>query len=241
MGLPMALKPAAKPYNIHDYDVPLTTVDSVLFTVHCGQLKVLLVKRGEEPFAEQWALPGGFIDLGLDLSLEACAVRKLREKTGISPPYVEQLCSIGGADRDPRGWSVTVVFYALVDHAACEPHVGSVVEVQWHDVDVLKAEEIAFDHFEILQKALERLRQKALYSIVPVYALPNEFTLSELQGLHEVILGASLQRKSFQRRIEHAGLLEDTGKMTDARGRPAKLYRAKAESRNYRFVRNLEG
>lgn len=237
----MALKSTAKPYNIHDYDVPLTTVDSVLFTVHDGRLKVLLVKRGEAPFVERWALPGGFIDPASDASLEACAIRKLSEKTGISPPYVEQLCSVGGADRDPRGWSVTVVFYALVAHAACETHVGSVVEVQWHNVESLKEDEVAFDHFDILQKALDRLKQKALYSIVPVYALPDEFTLSELQSLHEVILGASLQKKSFRRRIEQAELLEDTGKMTDSRGRPAKLYRAKAESREYRFVRNLEG
>lgn len=236
----MGIEPAAKPYNIHDYDVPLTTVDSVLFTVHEGQLKILLVKRGEAPFAAKWGLPGGFIDLATDSSLEDCAIRKLNEKTGISPPYVEQLCSVGGAARDPRGWSVTVVFYALVAHAACEPHVGSVVDVQWHDVDTLKADDIAFDHFDILYTALDRLRQKALYSIVPVFALPDEFTLSELQRLHEVILGVSLQRKSFRRRIEHAELLEDTGKMTDARGRPAKLYRAKAESRDYRFVRNLE-
>lgn len=237
----MGSTPTAKPYNIHDYDVPQTTVDSVLFTVHDGQLKVLLVKRGEAPFTDKWALPGGFIDLAMDASLEACAIRKLEAKTGISPPYIEQLCSVGGPNRDPRGWSVTVVFYALVAHAACEPHVGSVVDVQWHNVETLKADDMAFDHADILQSALTRLRQKALYSIVPVYALPDEFTLSELQGLHEVILGASLQRKSFRRRIEQAELLEDTGKLTDARGRPARLYRAKAVSRDYRFVRNLEG
>lgn len=230
-----------KAYNIHDYDVPLTTVDSVLFTVHEDQLKVLLVKRGEPPFSGKWALPGGFIDLDVDRSLEDSVVRKLKEKTGIAPPYIEQLCARGGMERDPRGWSVTVVFYALVAYAHCEPHVKSVVDVQWRSVDTLKKGRVAFDHWEIIQIALDRLRQKALYSIVPAFALPNEFTLSELQGLHEVILGSPLQRKSFQRRIENADLLEDTGKLSDSRGRPAKLYRARNESRSYRFVRNLEG
>ncbi len=228
------------PYNIHDYDVPLTTVDSVLFTVHEDQLKVLLVKRGEEPYAGRWGLPGGFIDLSVDKSLSDCAIRKLTEKTGVTPPYIEQLCSEGGPSRDPRGWSVTVVFYALVAYTACESHLESIVDVQWRAVDELTKRTVAFDHLALIQAARERLQQKALYSIIPVYALPEVFTLSELQKLHEVILGTSIQRKSFQRRVESAELLEDTGKMSDARGRPARLYRAKAESRDFRFVRNLE-
>ncbi|MGY8776053.1 NUDIX domain-containing protein [Spongiibacter tropicus] len=232
---------SAAPYNIHDYDVPLTTVDSVLFTVHQDELKVLLVKRGEDPFEGKWGLPGGFINLGIDTSLEDCAIRKLKEKTGIAPPYIEQLCSVGGGNRDPRGWAVTVVFYALVAYEACQSHVESVVDVQWHAVDKLKKSTVAFDHLEIIRTAQDRLKQKALYSIVPAYALPDEFTLSELQSLHEVIIGSPLQRKSFQRRIEIAELLEETGRMSEARGRPAKLYRAKDESRAYRFVRNLEG
>lgn len=234
----MAKSPA--PYNIHDYDVPLTTVDSVLFTVHDEKLKVLLVQRGNAPFAGKWGLPGGFIEQETDADLEMCAIRKLKEKTGIAPPYIEQLLSQGGANRDPRGWSVTIVFYALVAHASCEPHIDSVTDVQWREVCSLSAKELAFDHGQIIQLAHERLQQKALYSIVPAYALPNEFTFTELQGLHEVIIGTTLEKKSFRRRIEKAELLIDTGKSTVARGRPAKLYKVKPEGRAYRFVRNLE-
>ncbi len=232
----------AKPrkYNIHDYDVPLTTVDGVLFTVHEDQLKVLLVKRGKEPFEGKWALPGGFIDLKQDESIEACAIRKLREKTGVEPPYIEQLLSWGGPDRDPRGWSVTIAFFALVAHSACESSVASVADVKWQPVQTLK-KDLAFDHRNVIAAAHERLRQKALYSMVPAFALPDEFTLTELQSLHEVIIGTPLNKKSFRRRLESAELLEDTGKATESRGRPAKLYRAKAESKQYRFIRNLEG
>ncbi|MGB1257783.1 MAG: NUDIX hydrolase, partial [Thiolinea sp.] len=99
-----------------------------------------------------------------------------------------------------------------------------------------------FDHGTIIEHARERLRQKALYSIVPAYALPEKFTLPELQHLHEVLIGKEIQKKSFRRRIEQAGLLIDTGeKHSDGSGRPAALYKMKEKSGDYTFLRNLEG
>src|SRR5580700_9145914 len=103
--------------QVTDFERPLTTVDVVIFSVRAEDLTVLLVQRPSEsgePFPGKWALPGGFIDAARDSDLEACARRKLVEKTGIDPPYLEQLGSVGNATRDPRGWSVTHVYFALM-------------------------------------------------------------------------------------------------------------------------------
>ena len=228
-------------YDKHEFDTPIVTVDPVLFTYHEERLKVLLVRRSTHPDKGRWGLPGGFIDLAQDATLEATALRKLREKTGVTPPYLEQLYTFGDSRRDKRGWSLTVCYTALIAYQACEVHISTVTDVQWVAVDQLKKLSLAFDHAKIIDQARERLKQKALYSIVPAYALPEKFTLPELQHLHEVLLGKPLQKKSFRRRIDQADLLIDTGeKRTQGSGRPATLYRMKKSSGDYTFVRNLE-
>ncbi|WGS88702.1 NUDIX domain-containing protein [Methylomonas sp. UP202] len=227
-------------YDKHQYENPLLTSDAVLFTYHEERLKVLLVKRSNHPDQGKWGLPGGFVDLERDKILEDTVVRKLKEKTGIDPPYLEQLQSIGNADRDKRGWSVTVVYTALMAYQDCETHIETVTDAQWLPLDVVNSMELAFDHQTIIGLARERMRQKALYSIVPAYALPETFTLPELQHLHEILIGKPLQKKSFRRRIEQAELLVDTGEKRSEGGRPAVLYRMKQGSGAYTFVRNLE-
>src|SRR5512135_1486449 len=94
------------------FERPLTTVDLVIFTVRDDALHVLLAERDEAPFDGRWGLPGGIIDVDQDADLEACARRKLREKTAVASPYLEQLGSWGNRKRDPRGWSVTHVYFA---------------------------------------------------------------------------------------------------------------------------------
>ena len=228
-------------YDKREFDAPIVTVDSILFTYHQTALKVLLVERPNHPEKGKWCLPGGFIDLQQDDSLQDAALRKLREKTGVTPPYLEQLQSFGNAQRDKRSWSVTVCYSALVAYQECAAHIETVADARWIDLLALDEIELAFDHRMIIDQARERLRQKALYSIVPAYALPERFTLPELQHLHEVLLGKELQKKSFRRRIEQAELLIDTGeKRTEGGGRPATLYRMKPDSGAYTFVRNLE-
>ncbi|MGZ5029940.1 MAG: NUDIX hydrolase [Methylobacter sp.] len=227
-------------YDKRQYESPLLTVDAVLFTYHEERLKVLLVKRSNHPDQGKWGLPGGFVDLGRDKTLEDTVLRKLKEKTGIDPPYLEQLQSIGNAGRDKRGWSVTVAYTALMAYQNCEAHIETVSDVQWLSLDVVNNMEVAFDHQIIIELARERMRQKALYSIVPAYALPETFTLPELQHLHEILIGKPLQKKSFRRRIEQAELLIDTGEKRSEGGRPAALYRMKQNSGTYTFVRNLE-
>lgn len=220
--------------------MPLVSVDAVLFTYHENLLKVLLVQRSNHPDRGKWGLPGGFVDMECDTTLEETVIRKLKEKTKVEPPYIEQLATIGGSDRDKRGWSVTVCYTALVAYQDCEVGISSVSDVRWLDIRYLPELELAFDHGEIIALARERLRQKALYSIVPAYALPGKFTLPELQSLHEVLIGKPLQKKSFRRRIEQADLLLDTGQQRREGGRPAILYSMKQKSKVHRFVRNLE-
>ncbi len=228
-------------YNARDFAAPLLTVDPVLFTYHEQQLNVLLVKRTQFPDKNCWGLPGGFVDLAQDQDLEATARRKLQEKTGVIPPYLEQLYTVGNTTRDKRGWAVTVAYTALIAYQTCEIHIDTVSDARWFPVTQAQSLTLAFDHAAIIDYARERLRQKALYSIVPAYALPPTFTLTELQHLHEVLIGKTLQKKSFRRRIEQAALLIDTGlKHSDQAGRPAALYRMQTHAGDFTFVRNLE-
>ena len=227
-------------YDKTAFESPLVSVDSVLFTCHENLLKVLLVERDQHPDKGKWGLPGGFIDEALDTSLEDTVRRKLLEKTGVEAPYVEQLKSYGTSQRDKRGWAVTVCFSALIAHQECEAHVSSVSDAFWHPLEDIDELPLAFDHRVMIQDARERLKQKALYSIVPAYALPEQFTLPELQLLHETLIGKPIQKKSFRRRIEQADLLIDTGIKRSEGGRPASLYTLKVSSGGFTFLRNLE-
>ncbi len=230
-------------YNIHDYDIPLASVDMSIFTVREGQLQVLLVKRAQYPAKGKWALPGGFIDLKRDKTLDDTAFRKLAEKTGVKIPYLEQVQSFGSSKRDPRGWSVTIAYLALVAseeiQLAKDP---SSEEVAWVSVDSVKTDyKLAFDHQVILEVCYQRLRNKVEYTSLPVNLLPDEFTLTELQKTFEVILGKTVEKKAFRRRILDADILEETGSMKTGSNRPAKLYRAKPEGESHFFARSIEG
>lgn len=213
-----------KAYNPKDFDAPLCTVDMAIFAVEEGDLKVLLVRRSEHPHKGRWALPGGFTDLKRDKSIDATAHRKLIEKTGIKTPYLEQVESIGNASRDPRGWSVTLLYFALIDFDAYGPVNGS-EETQWVSIVEALKHNLAFDHKALLQKAVNRLRNKTRYSALPISLMPEHFTLTELQNMFELILGSSLQKKSFRRRMEASGLLVETGEMRPTIRRPAALFR----------------
>jgi len=227
-------------FDPKDYPPVLVMVDAALFTFHEGQLLLLLVKRSNHPDLGKWSLPGGFVNPAQDKTLEDTVNRKLLEKTGVTPPYLEQLLTIGNDSRDKRGWSVTVCYTALIAHQKCAPGIDTVSDARWVSVDALDEVDLAFDHRFVITQARERLKQKALYSIVPAYALPEKFTLPELQRIHEVLIGKPLQKKSFRRRIEQAELLLDTGLKRQEAGRPATLYKMRARSGRFTFVRNLE-
>lgn len=226
-------------YNIHDYDIPLVSVDLAIFTLHEERLKLLLVKRGDYPQKGKWALPGGFVDVKKDRDMDATALRKLQEKTGVQSPYVEQLESVGSATRDPRGWSVTVVYFALIPYTAANA-AAAVEEAAWVEVDEALARKLAFDHASLLERALQRLRSKVLYTLVPAHLIATPFTLSALQQAYEIILGREVEKKAFRRRLETAGVIEPTGGMdSSSPGRPAALYRLTAEAGGFNFSRQL--
>ena len=184
----------------------ICTVDVVLLTLKNATLHVALLKRDREPFAGTLALPGGFVHTDEDRDTQDAAARMLRAKTGISSPYLEQLGSFSGPARDPRGWSLSVVYYALVPEAviAQAGHPG----VQLVAVDNLKG--LPFDHQHIIETALERVRNKSTYSSLPVYLMGEEFTLPQLQSVYEAVLGDAINKVSFRRKMDELDALDVT-------------------------------
>ena len=206
---------------------PLVTVDIAIFSIRDEALSVLLVQRGEgpdEPFPLRWALPGGFVDVQTDATIEACARRKLAAKTGVTTPYLEQLGSWGSADRDPRDWSVTNVYFALIASDASGEGDGLAPQ-RWFPVGPDVPRPLAFDHDELLDAALRRLRDKVEYTVLPASLLPGEFTLPELQRTFEIVLGRDLDKSAFRTRMLSAKVIEETGNYRTSSRRPALLYR----------------
>ncbi len=202
----------------------IATIDVVLFAVRDGKLSVALHKRPNEPYAGMYALPGGFIFDGVDKNLVDTTQRVMKTKLGIDAPYLEQLCTVGSEDRDNRGWSISIIYYALVHADDLTGFTG-----EWFAVDALP--DLPFDHTSLVELAVERLRNKAAYSTTPIYLMPDAFTLSELQGLYEQIMGFRIDKVSFRRKM--VPYLVDTGLMTSGNAfRPAKLYKI-AENANF--------
>jgi 8-oxo-dGTP diphosphatase len=208
--------------NYPGYEQPAVTVDLVIFTVEGDILKVMLVKRAEEPFASCWSLPGGF--LKQNESLEDAALRVLREKTGVGNVYLEQLYTFGDPDRDPRARVITVTYFALIPwKRLSQPDSQKVADLNW--VPVYHLPRLAFDHKAILQYAIQRLRAKAGYSNIVYGLMPEQFRLSELQSMYEAIINKKLDKRNFRKRMLASGLLEETGKREVAGAhRPAMLY-----------------
>jgi 8-oxo-dGTP diphosphatase len=202
---------------------PALTVDCVVFGWGEGGLRLLLIRRGRSPFEGSWALPGGFVRPHEGLA--DAARRELDEETGLSRLFLEQLYTFGDPGRDPRGWVVSVAYYALVRQAGLEPRAATdAVGAEWFAADSLP--DLAFDHREIVRLAVERLRAKVRYAPVGFELLPREFTLGELQRLYEGILGEPLDKRNFRRRVLGLGLLEDTGRRQEGVAhRAARLYR----------------
>jgi ADP-ribose pyrophosphatase YjhB (NUDIX family) len=221
---------------------PFTTVDVAIFTVIDDQLHVLLVKRptgGTEPYPGMWALPGGYVDIERDRDLEACALHKLKEKTGVASPYLEQLGSWGSASRDPRGWTATHVYFALL------PHVSVKLEPDRDAADWFPVKgdgvghKLAFDHKTILANAISRLRNKAEYTSLPAYLLPDTFTLGELQQAYAVVLGRPVDKSGFRTRVLSAGLVEEIEGVKTGPTRPAQLYRLRTPKQPTFFPRTF--
>lgn len=197
------------------------TVDIVIFTIQIGVLKVLLVKRKIPPFAGQFAIPGGFVHE--DEDLDQAALRELREETGVSDVYLEQLYSFGKPDRDPRGRVITVAYFALISADRKLMAGSDAAEADWYSMDHLPL--LAFDHAAILNYALERLRNKLEYTTVGFQLLPEKFTLTELQEVYEAILGKNLDKRNFRRKMSVLKILKPLPEYRRGGQRPAQVYR----------------
>ncbi|MET3134709.1 8-oxo-dGTP diphosphatase [Oxalobacteraceae bacterium GrIS 1.11] len=203
----------------------ICTVDVVLLTIKDNGLNVALLKREREPYQGLPALPGGFIHMQDDADTRAACARVLREKTGIVAPYLEQLATFSGPLRDPRGWSLSVAYYALVSF--------DVIERAGHpDVQLLAVDQrpaLPFDHGAIIDTAVARLRGKSQYSSLPCYLAGDTFTLPQLQRIYEALMGEALNKVSFRRKMAEMGMLEAVEGCMEAGGahRPAQLYRLK--------------
>ncbi len=207
----------------YEYHRPAVTVDITIFTVRNDELNVLLIKRAETPFQGEWALPGGFVTE--NEGLEAAAERELVEETGVSGVYLEQLATFGAPGRDPRGHTITVAYYALIPSDNLELTASTDAEgVAWFGID--KLPDLAFDHDEILEQALDRLVAKLEYSTIAFQLMPEAFTLTELQHVYELIERKEIDKRNFRKRILALAAIEPTGEeKREGPHRPAKLYR----------------
>ena len=206
------------------------TVDCAVFGLDIEELKVLLIQRALPPFEGSWALPGGFVRL--DETLEQAALRELREETGLFRVYMEQLYTFGAVERDPRERVVSVAYTALVNlHEHAIGAASDARDAAWFGVHDLPS--LAFDHGEILEMALKRLKGKLRYEPVGFELLPKKFTLSELQHLYEVVLERELDKRNFRKRVLAMDLLVETNEVQqDVAHRAARLYRF--DERRYR-------
>ncbi len=205
------------------YKRPSVTVDILVFTIEKNTLKVLLVKRGIEPFKGNWAIPGGFIKI--NESLEGAARRELLQETGIKNIYMEQLYTFGDPKRDPRERVITVAYMALIPSENLKLRATTdVTDVIWFSIKSLP--DLAFDHNKILKYALDRLKSKIEYSNIVHGLLTEKFRLSKLQKVYEVILGKKLDKRNFRKRMLSLSLLKETGeKEMEGAHRPAMLYK----------------
>jgi len=231
-------------YDPSAFEPLAVAVDVVLLSTHAKALHTLLVRRQEHPFKGEHALPGGFV--GRAESLEAAAARVCKTKAGIEDVYLEQLYTFGAAERDPRMRVVSVAYYALIEHrrfvALAERGPGLIagVRVPWKGeaggpVTVQegkgRALSLAFDHAAILGLAIKRLRGKLSYVPLGLALVGDTFTLLELQHVHEAVLGRSLNKDAFRRKIVASGWVRATGKaQSGVLHRPAELYAASAEA-----------
>ena len=214
----------AERYDVTRYERPSVTVDVVILGVMKGELKVLLIQRKNWPFEGMWAIPGGFVDM--DEPLEGAAARELYEETGVEGVYLEQLYTFGQPDRDPRTRVISVAYLALVDAGQLQPRAADdAVDVGWFSVHDLPP--LAFDHVDILERALQRLRHKLESIALGSLFMPEEFTLSELRRAYERILNEKLDGRRFRRRILAADILRETGMRRGGGRRAARLYRFK--------------
>ncbi|MFN6943891.1 MAG: NUDIX hydrolase [Cytophagaceae bacterium] len=200
--------------------IPSLSIDCVIFGFEESKLKVLLIRRLQEPDKGRWALPGGFVLEKEDL--DQSAHRILDELTGVSDLFMEQVYTFGDVDRYPPRRVITIVYYALIKPAAY--HLKSEADAKWFDID--KIPDLPYDHIKIFKTAFEKLKKTVRYEPVGFELLPEKFSLTELQQLYEAILETSLDKRNFRKKLLKMDLLlslDETQK--NVAHRAARLYK----------------
>jgi 8-oxo-dGTP diphosphatase len=214
---------------------PILTVDVVVLTLVDGRLHIVLQPRDKAPHRGRMALIGGYVHPEEDASTQAAATRVLRDKGGLRVRLLEQLTTFSGLDRDPRGWSASVAYYAFVPGEDMPAPTGRTLALTPLD----RARDLPFDHDAIVAQARARWRRRAAYSSLPAFLLPTSFTLPRLRVAYEALLGRSLNDSAFRRKIDELRIVQPiegaTSRVTD---RPARLYRLN-QPRVVEFDRNL--
>lgn len=206
----------------YEFARPALTVDIVIFGLDEDDMQVMLIQRDLPPYAGQWALPGGFVRI--EETLDEAARRELEEETGLKEIFLEQLYTFGDVRRDPRERVVTVAYYALVNLTGHDVHASTDARnAAWFPVSDLP--HLAFDHDQILGAAHERLRGKVRYQPLGFELLPEQFTLSQLQRLYEVILDRQLDKRNFRKKVLAMEIVKETGRIEkDVAHRAARLF-----------------
>lgn len=210
------------------------SIDCVIFGFDDNELKILLIERNEEPFKDWFGLPGYFVEA--NESIDAAAQRILTAFTGLRNIYLEQFYTFGDVNRHPMGRLITVAYYALIKlhrTITLNPLTTYVKQAFWCPVKSLPP--LAFDHSEIIEKSIGKLRRDLADSPVAFELLPEKFTLSQLQRVYESILNKPLDKRNFRKKILHSGILKELNeKQTGVAYRAATLYRL--DKRRYREV-----
>jgi len=226
MTQPVHLKTAEAEKNLHqDFFKIALSVDCVIFSYNEKSLKVLLIKSDLEEFKDMWSLLGDLVKP--DEDLDAAPYRVLQERTGLKDVYLEQVHTFGRVDRHPSGRVITTAYYSLIDinHSKLQLDAN---ELHWHNINDI--ENLAFDHKLILNTCLNRLREQVMEQPVVFHLLPEKFSLRELQDLYEAILGITLDRRNFRKRIMLKNWLVDLEEMEmDVPHRPGKLYKFRSQ------------
>ena len=200
------------------------SVDNVIFGFDGGDLKILLIQRGAAPYKGKWALPGDLVYPNEDL--DTAAERVLEQLTGLRGVYLEQVRAFGAVNRHPLGRVITIAYISLIKISDYTVTPASFAQsAKWHSIG--EVGELAFDHNEILESCLNRLKRKVRMAPIGFELLPPKFTLTELQQLYEAILAPpkGIDKRNFRKKILSTNLLNDLNEVQEGVAhRPAKLY-----------------
>ncbi len=232
-------------YDASKFERPSVTTDIVILTLDASdELNILLIKRGEYPYKDRWAIPGGFLAAGKE-SIDEAAARELKSETNIDNVYLKQLYTFGNPGRDPRTTVISVAYTALVPKHMLDIKAGDDAEdaklftikydvngiIFTNENTVITENDLAFDHAEIIKMAITRLRNRIDYEDDAFNLLrdKNEFTISELKRIYETIKNRSLDlpnfRKTFLRDYVSTGKVTDLNRTEVSKGKPARLYK----------------